>query len=50
MYFLKNIYFISWFKGSVWKIFPAKKFDEERAKELPDRNLSFSKNFLEEYD
>ncbi len=33
--------------GCVWKIHAAKKFDELRMKEQPDKNLIFSINFLD---
>jgi hypothetical protein len=32
------------------KIFPARKYDAEKERDLPDRNICFSKNFLEAAD
>ena len=37
-------------KGTFWRIYPAKRFDSERFKEKNDKNLTFSKNFLEDFD
>lgn len=31
--------------GLVWKIHPARRFDSEKERDLPDRNICFSKNF-----
>ena len=36
--------------GMLWRIYPAKSYDEEKAKENSDKNIMFSKNFLEEAD
>ncbi len=36
--------------GLVWRIYPARKQDEERIKNQPDKNLIFSKNFLDDSD
>jgi len=36
--------------GAVWKVQPAKKLDLDRLNEEADRNLTFSKNFLNEED
>ena len=36
--------------GMVWKILPAKRYDEEREREEQDKNLTFSKNFLDQAD
>lgn len=36
--------------GLVWKIFPARKYDAEKERDLPDRNICFSKNFISEAD
>lgn len=36
--------------GLVWKIAPARKYDAEKERDLPDRNICFSKNFLDEGD
>lgn len=36
--------------GLIWKIFPARKFDAEKERDLPDRNICFSKNFISEAD
>lgn len=36
--------------GLCWKIFPSKKLDEEKARESPDKNMVFSKNFLDDED
>ena len=32
--------------GLVLKIYPARKYDAEKERDLPDRNICFSKNFL----
>lgn len=36
--------------GLIWKIFPARKYDAEKERDLPDRNICFSKNFISEAD
>lgn len=36
--------------GLVWKIFAARKYDAEKERDLPDRNICFSKNFISEAD
>lgn len=36
--------------GLSLKIFPARKYDAEKERDLPDRNICFSKNFLEAAD
>lgn len=36
--------------GLIWKIFPARKYDAEKERDLPDRNICFSKNFITEVD
>ena len=36
--------------GLIWKIFPARKYDAEKERDLPDRNICFSKNFISEVD
>lgn len=36
--------------GSIWKMYPAKKFDIVKHRESVDKNITFSKNFLEDYD
>jgi len=36
--------------GLVWKIAPSRKYDAEKERDLPDRNICFSKNFLDEGD
>lgn len=38
------------FDGLAWKIFPARKYDAEKERDLPDRNICFSKNFISEAD
>ena len=37
-------------KGTFWRIYPAKRFDSERFREKNDKNSTFSKNFLDDYD
>lgn len=36
--------------GLIWKIHPARKYDSEKERDFPDRNICFSKNFLDEAD
>ena len=37
-------------KSTFWRVFPAKRFDFERFKEKNEKNLTFSKNFLDDFD
>lgn len=37
-------------QGTYWRVFAAKVFDKEKFKEKNEKNLSFSKNFLEEVE
>jgi len=37
-------------RETFWRIFPAKRFDSDRFKEKNDKNLTFSKNFLDDFD
>lgn len=37
-------------KGTFWRIYPGKRFDSERYRERNYKNLTFSKNFLDDFD